>query len=160
MNDTITIKPHHFMDIIKLYGSGIEVFVPDEKMRHDFYKIANAVIGNPNLCIHLTIEGDDICLPCKMYTGTCTDTISHIPGISSKNDYNKSLDARILEFFQLEKPEYTALELCQILYQSHEQIFRVWQEEEDQITKKRHRLFLQGAKKYLAKYTGNLSFIS
>lgn len=27
----IIIKPHHFMDIIKLYGSGIEVFVPDEK---------------------------------------------------------------------------------------------------------------------------------
>lgn len=24
----VLIKPHHFMDIIKLYGAGIEVFVP------------------------------------------------------------------------------------------------------------------------------------
>lgn len=29
--EEIKIKPHHFMDIIKLYGSDIEVFVPDEK---------------------------------------------------------------------------------------------------------------------------------
>ena len=28
---TVKIKPHHFMDIIKLYGSGITEFVPDEK---------------------------------------------------------------------------------------------------------------------------------
>lgn len=27
----ILIKPHHFIHIIKLYGSGIERFVPDEK---------------------------------------------------------------------------------------------------------------------------------
>ena len=42
--EEILIKPHHFVDIIKLYGSGIEVFVPDEKMGHDFYKVANEII--------------------------------------------------------------------------------------------------------------------
>ena len=39
--DEIIIKPHHFIDIIKLYGAGIERFVPDEPMGHDFYKVAN-----------------------------------------------------------------------------------------------------------------------
>ena len=38
--NSILIKPHHFIDIIKLYGSGIDRFVPDEKMGHDFYKVA------------------------------------------------------------------------------------------------------------------------
>lgn len=33
--ETILIKPHHFMDIIKLYGTGIHTFVPDEKMGHE-----------------------------------------------------------------------------------------------------------------------------
>lgn len=37
--NSILIKPHHFIDIIKLYGSGIDRFVPDEKMGHDFYFI-------------------------------------------------------------------------------------------------------------------------
>ncbi len=47
--ETITIKPHHFMDIIKLYGAGIESFVPDEKLGHDFYRIGNLRLS-PNLC--------------------------------------------------------------------------------------------------------------
>ena len=42
--NSILIKPHHFIDIIKLYGSGIDRFVPDEKMGHDFYKVANEII--------------------------------------------------------------------------------------------------------------------
>lgn len=32
----MVIKPHHFMDIIKLYGGGIQVFVPDTDYGHDF----------------------------------------------------------------------------------------------------------------------------
>ena len=46
--NSILIKPHHFIDIIKLYGSGIDRFVPDEKMGHDFYKVANEIIDNPS----------------------------------------------------------------------------------------------------------------
>ena len=47
--NSILIKPHHFIDIIKLYGSGIDRFVPDEKMGHDFYKVANEIIDNPSV---------------------------------------------------------------------------------------------------------------
>ena len=56
--DSILIKPHHFIDIIKLYGSGIDRFVPDEKMGHDFYKVANEIIDNPSVGLKLTIGGD------------------------------------------------------------------------------------------------------
>ena len=65
--NSILIKPHHFIDIIKLYGSGIDRFVPDEKMGHDFYKVANEIIENPSVDLKLTIDGDDICKPCKKY---------------------------------------------------------------------------------------------
>ena len=54
---TILIKPHHFIDIIKLYGAGIEKFVPDEKMGHDFYKVANMIIDNPLITLKLTVYG-------------------------------------------------------------------------------------------------------
>ena len=50
--NSILIKPHHFIDIIKLYGSGIDRFVPDEKMGHDFYKVANEIIDNPSVKIN------------------------------------------------------------------------------------------------------------
>lgn len=53
--DSILIKPHHFIDIIKLYGSGIDRFVPDEKMGHDFYKVANEIIDNPSVGLKSSI---------------------------------------------------------------------------------------------------------
>lgn len=61
----ILIKSHYFIDIIKLYSSGIEWFVSDEKTNHDFYKVANEVIDNPTVSLKLTIYGDDICISCK-----------------------------------------------------------------------------------------------
>ena len=42
----IVIKPHHLIDIMKLYGAGVEHFVPDELYQHDFYKVANHIIEN------------------------------------------------------------------------------------------------------------------
>lgn len=65
--EPVTIKPHRFMDIIKLYGGGLERFVPDPAMGHDFYRIGNLVLENPELPLRLTTEGDDICKPCKYY---------------------------------------------------------------------------------------------
>lgn len=148
--DAITIKPHHFTDILKLYGGGIEVFVPDERMGHDFYRVANRILAEPALALRLTVEGDDICQPCRWYQGRCRDTISHIPGIESKDAYNCLLDSRILELFGLEEKIYPALGLCQALYQGHEKIFAVWKEESASVTQKRHDLFVRGAEKYIA----------
>lgn len=145
----IMIKPHHFIDIIKLYGKGIEVFVPDVKMGHDFYRIANLIIQNPEIKLQLTINGDDICLPCLKYHHSCTDSINHIQGMTSKNAYNMMLDQRIIQLFSLTKTDYSAKELCQIIYQNHEYIFEVWKEEDNKISHIRHDLFLKGAQKYL-----------
>lgn len=147
--EEIIIKPHHFMDIIKLYGSGIEVFVPDEKMGHDFYRIANTVINNPKVKVRLTVDGDDICKPCKKYCNGCKDSLGHIPGFDSKNVYNRALDQRMIEMYDLNKETYTAEELCSIYYRNKEYIFDVWKEENMEITDRRYELFTQGAMKYL-----------
>ena len=38
-NKVIVIKPHHLLDIFKLYGKGIENFIPDKNYNHNFYLI-------------------------------------------------------------------------------------------------------------------------
>ena len=147
--NTILIKPHHFMDIIKLYGSGIETFVPDEKMGHDFYRIANEIIQNPECSLKLTIEGDDICQPCKMFDQKCVDGLNNIIGFKSKDQYNKVLDCRIISRLNLTEENYSAKELCRILYDSHEIVYDVWKEENDELTERRRELFQKGAAKFL-----------
>ena len=109
--NSILIKPHHFIDIIKLYGSGIDRFVPDEKMGHDFYKVANEIIDNPSVDLKLTIDGDDICKPCKKYHEQCVDPLMHIQGYTSKDVYNKTLDKRIIKLYNLTDEYYTAIQL-------------------------------------------------
>lgn len=148
--DIITIKPHHFMDIIKLYGKGIDVFVPDEKMGHDFYKIANQIIADKHAALRLTTDGDDICKPCKSYQTQCTDPLSTISGFTFKNTYNKVLDERMAALFGLDlNKTYTAEDLCSVYADQHELIFEVWKEEDDAVTKARHDWFVSGAEKYL-----------
>lgn len=148
----ITIKPHHFMDIIKLYGSGIEVFVPDERMHHDFYKIANLIMENHNILLNLTIDADHICAPCIMYNGhTCTDQLHHIANFDSKDAYNQLLDSRIMEQLELDKnKKYEANHLCAIMLKHHNSIDTIWQEEADEVTRRRKELFIKGAEKYLS----------
>lgn len=140
--ETVHIKPHHFMDIIKLHGAGIEEFVPDINMGHDFYKVVNKIMCDPSLKLVLTMEGDDICLPCKKCKTCCQDQISHIPGFKSKDDYNKLLDRRIIELYHLQE-EY---------YESSELIYEIWKEETAEAVDKRYALFVKGAEAYLHKY--------
>ena len=145
------IKPHHFLDIIKLYGAGIDIFVPDQQMNHAFYKVANQIIAHPGAELCLTKEADDICQPCiKLEKGVCVDPLTKYPGFFQKDTYNKTLDQRMLEVFALDEMKtYSAKVLCAILYQNAEKIFSVWQEEEADAVQKRYDLFCIGAKRYL-----------
>lgn len=148
----VTIKPHHFMDIIKLHGGGFEHFVPDPAMGHDFCRIGNLILSNPEQGLYLTIEGDDICRPCRFYQGHCIDLIHDLPGITLKDDYNRMLDSRILELYKLTDDSYTARSLCKTLYHQADLIFEVWQEEPANAAEKRFRLFTEGAKRYLERF--------
>ncbi|MEG0698816.1 MAG: DUF1284 domain-containing protein [Erysipelotrichaceae bacterium] len=147
----ITIKPHHFIDIVKLYGSGIESFIPCPDFNHDFYKVANAIISDLSIPLKLTTAGDDICKPCNRYDGTvCTDPLSGIPVYTKKESYNHELDSRILSILNLSTSNtYTAKEFLALLYKHSDIIFLVWIEEKDEITNKRNELFRKGCEKLL-----------
>lgn len=150
----VVIKPHHFLDIIKLYGAGITCFVRDEAYQHDFYRIANRILADHKLPVRLTIHGDEICIPCKYYSGkgngVCTDNISHIAGIDSKDVWNKVLDNRIISMVMLDEEKvYTAEEFCRLLYDNRDFIYDIWKEDDGEKTKARFRLFSIGAEKYL-----------
>jgi len=151
MQEIITIKPHHFIDIIKLYGAGITVFVPDEIMGHNFYKIGNQILNDKETKLKLTIKEDDICLPCQVFDGKkCTDALSHIPGFTLKNTYNSTLDQRIISILSLDTTTiYTARNLCSLIKEQSSIIFKVWKEEANDITKPRYELFNKGANQYV-----------
>lgn len=150
--DPITIKPHHFMDIIKLYGAGLETFVPDEALGHDFYRVGNMILTTPAQPLLLTTGGDHICFPCRQYRGACQDSLTHIPGYTSKDAYNRQLDTRILTLFSLTPGPHPARTLCKTLYEGRQKIFDVWQEEDAAATRRRFELFTAGAQKYLARW--------
>jgi hypothetical protein len=148
----ITIKPHHFLDIIKLYGKGIEKFVPDKKFNHDFYLAANEIIANHEIEVKITLGEDDICTPC-IYLGKdkkCTDFISHIEGIKLKNQWNEIIDRRIIKLTKINKDStFSAREFCEILFSGREHIYDVWNEESKVDKDSRYEAFSNGAKKYL-----------
>lgn len=150
----IKIKPHHFIDIIKLHGVGLEQFVPDLKMGHDFYKIGNEILQSPDIEIQLTLSADDICQPCiKHQNGKCIDPLTHI----SKEDYNLRLDQRIIKAFQLSLNQtYTALELCMTYYYQMDKFEACYLEEEADKLSFRRTYFSLGAKKYIEKYAPSL----
>jgi len=140
------------MDIIKLYGKGIEKFVSDTRYNHNFYGVANEIINNHQIELSITSGSDDICTPC-IYLGKdkkCTDRIFHIAGIDSKNEWNKILDNRIMQQTKISEGEsYSAQELCEILFFRKEIIFDVWDEEPKSEKDFRYEAFYKGAEKYL-----------
>ena len=74
-NNVIVIKPHHLLDIFKLYGKGIENFIPDKNYTHNFYLIGNAVIRNEVNKIRFTYSYD-CAIPCA---GACTKITCYAP---------------------------------------------------------------------------------
>lgn len=150
----ITIKPHHFIDIIKLYGAGIGTFVPDTAYQHDFYRIANEIIGNMDTVLQLTVYGDDICKPCNRYNGKeCTDPLDCIQGFCRKETYNQTLDTRLLTLLVLNTDEtYTARAILDKMWREKSMNFLVWQEERE-LTETRNALFQKGCEKLLAKFS-------
>lgn len=148
----IIIKPHHFFDIIKLYGAGIDEFVPDKEYMHDFYLIGNKILKNKNLELKITIKSDDICNPCIFCRDNqCIDSLS-IGEFTKKELWNAVIDTRIIKYADLKLNKiYTSNEFCQSLYNIRTHIHDIWKEEDSIITNKRYNYFLLGANKYLLK---------
>lgn len=145
----IYIKPHHFIDIIKLYGLGIEHFIPDNQFHHDFYRVGNIIINDLEQLLSLTVDGDDICFPCLKYkNNVCNDFIEK----TSKNDYNRNIDIQLLSILHLKTSVlYSVNDLLHIIYEHKEVIYDVWKNEDNKKTDKRYIGFIQGYQKLMSK---------
>ncbi len=150
--ETLLIKPHHFLDIIKLFGSGLDKFIPNVEYGHDFWKVGNEILENPNVRLELTIDNDAICIPCKFNNGsTCSGITSADSKEISKDEWNKIIDQRLLKILGLDNGvKLSALELCKLTKKKigQKDIFEVWKEKPNEITEKRAAFLILGIEKY------------
>lgn len=151
MKEPIVIKPHHFLDIIKLYGEGYNTFLPDKMYGHDFYKIGNIILNDKKTLLTLTLNSDDICKPCKYLKNLrCIDIVANNALFKFKEEWNKVIDGRLMMKLGLsDRQIITALEFCLIANNKLENIFEIWKEEDDRLTIIRKEHLFKGIIKYL-----------
>ena len=149
---TINIKPHHLLDIFKLYGRGVYPFVPDVNFKHDFYRIGNGIIDKDVEFITFTAKSDDICIPCiYCIDGVCVDSLTHSE-FKTKNDYNYAIDKNILSNFLLaENSRYEIISLLSNINNtiSLELINKVWVWSDENDNKQRFANTVAGIRKFL-----------
>lgn len=155
MVECIRIKPHHLLDILKLYGRGIEEFVKDIQFGHDFYKIANEIINLEVSEVIFTRDCDDICEPCKYRMGSkCSDYVSFLDNYS-KDKFNKEIDDKLFKLLGLkEETSYKFEDIFKLLmknlrYSLFEEVWKYANEDELQF---RYVFTIMGTYKVLQKY--------
>jgi hypothetical protein len=149
----IQIKPHHFLDVIKLHGAGYDEFTPDLEYGHSFWSVGNQILSNPDLEMELTTNTDAICEGCKyLKDGECTDQISKNE-IGSKEDWNLTIDFRLLGILEMQEgipmsAGYICLQALRKL--TPDKIKQVWSERPQEETDKRIELLRTGLVRYAA----------
>jgi hypothetical protein len=148
----IVIKPHHLLDILKLYGKGIENFVPDSNYEHDFYIIANMVVSGGVQFIRFTRNCDDICRPCKYCkTEKCSDVVAFLDGYS-KDQYNKEIDDKLLEILGLSFDTNYSFDYILMLLSrelNYHLFKKVWKQEKEDAIRFRNAFTIMGTYKVL-----------
>ena len=112
----ITIKPHHFVDIVTAFGDGRTEFQP-HPYGHAVHSVAKKILENPDINLRIELGADDICLPCRHnIDGQCDDTIdiSFRPAApKSKREWNLIIDRRWCERLGVQQDDQlTARDLC------------------------------------------------
>lgn len=156
----VALRPHHLLDILKLYSKRDE-FEPDPERQHDFYKIGNQVLANPNLKIRIIVGADSICTPCNRLSKKmsrldkrprrCTDEITDTEGYLLKEDWNNEIDRRLLVILELEEGQIvTPAIFCikALTALTSGKIAEVWQERPAQETTERAKLIKNGLDRY------------
>ena len=155
-NMDFVIKPHHLLDIFKLYGKGIENFVPDKNYNHNFYFIGNAVIRNEVNKICFTYSYDDICKPCyHLKNSVCSDYFSADGVDINKNEYNEKLDIRLMKLLNLKFDEIYEFKDIIELFNSEVSLKLInlaWYSSNQDDNKIRYELTKKGIENFLSKY--------
>ncbi|NLS96176.1 MAG: hypothetical protein GXX96_28895 [Planctomycetaceae bacterium] len=112
----ISIKPHHFVDIVTALGEGRSDPEP-HPYGHAVHTVTRQILADPDVKLRMEFGADDICSPCcHNVDGLCDDTIdiSFRPQApESKREYNLLLDQRWAERLDIEEGDVlTAREFC------------------------------------------------
>jgi hypothetical protein len=112
----ISIKPHHFVDIITAIGDGRTEFQP-HPYGHAVHTVSTEILADPDVTLRIELGSDDICSPCQHNIGgDCDDTIdtSFRPQApESKKAYNLLIDKRWCEGFGFQQNDaLTARQFC------------------------------------------------
>ena len=128
----ITIKPHHFIDIVTAVGQGQAVFEP-HPYGHAVHTVAAAVLADLDTVLCLELGADDICRPCShCIDGICDDRIdtSYRPQAPSlKREWNLLIDRRWCERLGVVPGErLTARSFCRRLRERAGEITDIYRE--------------------------------
>jgi len=149
----ITIKPHHFVDIVTAIGDGRTEFGP-HPYGHAVHTVSKDILGNPDIALRMELAADDICLPCSHNVdGRCDDTIdtSFRPQApESKREYNLLIDRRWCERLGLQQDqELTAREFCLRLRDCAGDIEDIYRETPSERTAERQAKLRRGVARFL-----------
>jgi len=155
----VTIKPHHFIDIITAYGDGQTRFEP-HPYGHAVHSVAEQVLAKPDTVLRMELGADDICVPCMHNErGQCQDTIdtSFRPDApSSKREWNLRIDERWCERLGLAQGEQlTAREFCERLSRATDNIDEIYREVPRAMTAERLGKVRAGVARFLGAGSGS-----
>ena len=102
MTELIRIKPHHFLDIVRDYGAGAEL--TPSPYGHAVHVVAEKVLADRRVTLDLVSGIDDICEPCKNHVdGHCIDTTTTTGEVTSKQEWDLTINTRLFERLGLEE---------------------------------------------------------
>ena len=153
MKTFITIKPHHFVDIITKYGAGT-VSPEPHPYGHAVHTVTAQILGNPDILLEMELGADDICGPCiHNIDGLCDDTIDtsfrpEAPPL--KREWNLLIDHRWCKRLGMnEGDRMTARRLCEIIRDYSEDITDIYREIPSDRTAERALKLRKGIEKFL-----------
>ncbi len=155
MPPNLTLKPHHFVDIIRSFGCGQKTFEP-HPYGHAVCTVSEAILSNPETALTIELGADSICHPCvHNIDGVCDDTIntSNRPKApKSKQAYNLLIDQRWSQRLGITQGDrFTARELCRLIHDKMGDTTDIYHEMPADLVAKRRENLVNGLEYYLAK---------
>ena len=160
MNNTIRIKPHHFIDIITSFAVD-KVLLEPHPYGHNVYSVSKKILTDRNVVLEIELHDDDICSPCiHNINGICDDTIdtaNRPQAPTLKREWNLLIDNRWCERLKIKHGDkISALKFCELINENTNNILEIYKEVNKEHTVNRELNLRKGLKKYLA---SNVEFV-
>ena len=153
MCQSILIKPHHFVDILRTLG-GEQVQWKPHPYGHDEHGVAARLLADRDVILQVELGADDICKPCIHNVDGCCDDIidtSFRPQAPrSKQAWNLMIDRRWCRVLGLTPGQrISAKEFCEYHRRHIGQMPEIYQEVPQQRVAARAEQLRRGIVRYL-----------